>query len=137
MPLYDIQCEATGAKFERMIRLANFSDPINCACGSSARRLISTPLFTVDQTGYNCPVTDKWIGSRGAHRDNLQRQGCRVLEQGETALSVKRREAEDAALDKKIEDTVEREIESYSSHKKEQLHNELVNGKLDLSVERK
>lgn len=136
MPLYDFRCEA-GHTFERHVKLAHFDDLQLCACESPAKRVISAPLFTVDHTGYDCPVTGKWVGSKSEHRDNLKRTGCRVLESGETEATVRRRVAEEAEFDRKIEDTVEKEIESYSSAKKEQLHNELVNGKLDLSVERK
>lgn len=137
MPLYDIQCSRSGETFERFIPLANFEESITCACHSPARRLISTPLFTVDHTGYDCPVTGKWVGSKSEHRENLRQTGCRVLESGETEAAKRRAAESEAEFDRKIEDTVEREIESYSSDKKEQLHNELVNGKLDLSVERK
>jgi putative FmdB family regulatory protein len=136
MPLYDCLC-SQGHKFERFIKLADFEAPIICDCHATARRVISAPLFTVDNTDYTCPVTGKWIGSRGEHRENLQRQGCRVLEPGETALSQRRKQEAEEAFDRRIEDTVEREIESYSSAKKEQLHNELVNGGLDVSVERR
>lgn len=135
MPLYDIQCEKSETRFERMIPLAKFEEPIICACGSVARRLISKPQIVVDQTGYNCPVTGAWVGSKRQHRENLARQGCRVLESGEREINDKRREADDAALDAKIEATVEREIESYSSEKREKLYSELVNN--DLQVERR
>ena len=137
MPLYDIKCDRTGVKSERIIKLADFALPIFCACGSAARRVISTPMFSVDKTGYNCPVTEKWIGSKREHNENLKLHGCRVYEQGETAATVQRREQEDAELDRKIEDTVEREISSWDSGKREQLHNELVNQGLDIVVERK
>lgn len=137
MPLYDIICEASGAKSERIIKLSDFDAPIFCACGSRARRAISAPMFSVDKTGYTCPVTGKWIGSKRAHEENLKHQGCRVLEEGETSAAAKFREAEEAKFDRKIEDTVEREIESWDSAKKEQLHNELINQRLDVVVERK
>lgn len=137
MPLYDIRCNRSGSKFERFIPLANFEEPIICACHSPATRLISTPLFSVDKTDYACPVSGKRIGSKREHQENLKQQDCRVLEPGESDQAAKRREADDRALDKAIENTVEREIESYSSAKREQLANELVNGKLDLNVERR
>lgn len=136
MPLYDIRCNTTGRIFERMIPLTEFAEPIVCACHSPASRLISRPMFVVEQVGYTCPVTDKWIGSKAAHRENLARQGCRVLETGETAGYMQSKAAEEAKFDKAIEDTVEREIEAMSSDKKEALHNELVNGKVDLALTR-
>lgn len=136
MPLYDFQCE-DGHKFERVVSLKDFEVPQFCDCQKPARRLISSPLFSVDKTDYQCPVTGKHISSLREHRENLARTGCRVLETGEKELNEKRRKEADEAFDKKVEDTVEREIDSYSSHKKEQLHNELVNGKLDAVIERR
>jgi len=136
MPLYDIRCDYSGKKFERFIKLQDFSAPIFCACGASARRVISTPMFSIDNTGYSCPVTDKWIGSKHQHAENLRQQGCRVLEPGETTASTKRREADDLALEKAIDNTVEKTIDSWDSDKREKLANELISG-LDIAVERK
>lgn len=93
-------------------------------------------MFSVDDTGYSCPVTGDWIGSRHQHRENLAKHGCRVLETGEKESAAAYRAKEDAKLDKLIEDHIEREFDTFSSDKKEKLHNELVNGKLDLSVDR-
>lgn len=136
MPLYDIRCEETGKVFERHVKLSHFEEPVICACGSPGKRVISAPMFTVDRTGYDCPVTGKWVGSKQEHLENLKRTDSRVFEPGEKEAATARRAAEEAEFDRKIEDTVEREIEGYSSAKKEQLHNELVNGGLDIAVER-
>lgn len=135
MPLYDLEC-TSGHKFERHIPLANFSDPVFCDCQSPARRVISAPMFSVDNTDYTCPVTGDWIGSKAAHRENLAKHNCRVLEPGEKEAAIAYREAEEARFDKAIETTVEKEFEAMPSAKKEALHNELVNGKLDLAVTR-
>lgn len=137
MPLYDIKCSQSGEIFERHIPLVKFEEPIICACGAMATRVISTPMFSVDNTDYSCPITGKRISSRGEHRENLERQGCRVLESGETEATTRRREADDAALDKAVEETVEREIYQMPSEKREKLHNELVHGGLDAVVERR
>lgn len=136
MPLYDIRCSESGKIFERVIPLAKFEEPIFCTCGAPAIRIISTPMFSVDNTGYDCPVTGKWIGSKREHEENLKRQGCRVLEAGEKEANVRRRESEDAALDRAVDQTVEREIETMPSAKRERLFNELESG-LDVSVDRK
>lgn len=137
MPLYDIKCSESGNVFERLIPLANFQEPIFCSCGAPATRVISTPLFSVDQTHYTCPITGRYIGSKREHRENLKQHDCRVLETGEKELNERRRLEAEEAFDKKVEETVEREIDKMPSAKKEQLHNELVNGKLDVAVERK
>lgn len=135
MPLYDFKC-SEGHRFERFVPLEKFEETQECACGAPSQRLISAPMFNVDATGYNCPITGDWIGSKHQHRENLAKHGCRVLETGETSAAAAYRAKEDAKLDKLIEDHVEREFEAFPSEKKEQLHNELVNGKLDLSVDR-
>lgn len=135
MPLYDIRC-TEGHVSEAFIPLEKFEEPIFCACHSPAQRLISAPMFTVEGVGYNCPISGKWIGSKREHRENLAQHDCRVLETGETELSRQARKRSDDQLDKAIEDTVEREFEAMPSAKKEQLSNELVNGKLDLAVTR-
>lgn len=42
-----------------------------------------------DIAGYTCPVTGKWVEGRRAHRDNLKRRGCRLLEPGEKDQFIK------------------------------------------------
>lgn len=48
------------------------------------------PHISKDYDGYTCPVTDKWVEGRVAHRENLKRQDCRVLEKGESRDQNKR-----------------------------------------------
>lgn len=136
MPLYDFRCEQ-GHRFERFVPLANFQDPQLCDCQSPAIRLISAPMFTVDSVGYTCPITGDWIGSKREHLENLSKHGCRVLETGEKEAAEAFRKKEDEKFEKAIEDTVERTLSTWGSDKMESLHNELVNGRADLSVERK
>lgn len=62
---------------------------------------LPTPQIAGDYEAYECPITGKPVEGRAAHRENLKRHGCRVLEPGEKADAKKRRQAEaDAALDK-------------------------------------
>jgi hypothetical protein len=134
VPLYDIRCFASGKIFERHIPLANFSDPIKCACGAPASRCISAPRFSVDNTGYHCPVTGDWISSKKQHEENLKKHDCRVLESGESEANRKKREAEEAAFEKKVEDSVEKTITEMPSATREKLYNEMVAS--DISVDR-
>lgn len=135
MPLYNYICPDHG-EFDKFVKLEDYKSPAQCHCGRWCDRGLSVPHFSVDNVGYNCPITGEWVGSKHQHNENLAKHGCRVLETGETEAAASFRAKEDAKLDKLIEDHVEREFESFSSDKKEQLHNELVNGKLDLSVDR-
>lgn len=135
MPLYDFDCPQ-GHRFERFVPLANFSEEQKCSCGEVAQRRISAPMFSVENVGYDCPITGKWIGSKAEHRENLAQHGCRVLETGEKEAVVARRKAEDEAFDKAVEATVEKEIEAMPSDKREKLYSELTRQGLDAQVVR-
>ena len=135
MPLYDFQCQC-GEHFERHVKLEDFEEQQFGACGLPATRVISAPRFSVENVGYDCPITGKWIGSKREHEENLKQHGCRVLETGETEQAKKFRQAEEAQFDAKIEETVEKQWDQLPSAKKEKLANELLGG-ADLAVERK
>ena len=135
MPVYDICCEA-GHVSEVFIPLTEFNRPIFCTCNAPARRLISAPMFAVDNTGYSCPITGKWISSKREHLDNLRRHDCRVLETGEHEAAAARRRADDEALERAVDATVERTVEELPSAKKEQLYAEITRGGLDVEVAR-
>lgn len=47
-----------------------------------------------DIAGYTCPVTNKWVDGKSAHRENLKRQGCRLLEPGERESFIKEKPKE-------------------------------------------
>jgi len=64
----------------------------------------ATPMISGDYEGYDCPVTGKWVEGRAAHRENLKRTGCRLLEKGESRDAEKRRrESLNAAIDRTLE----------------------------------
>jgi putative FmdB family regulatory protein len=135
MPLYDFICHE-GHKFERFLKLADYDLPQKCPCGVFAERVISPPMVLGDYPDYNCPVTGRLISGRKAHRENLARTGCRILEPGEKEQNQRRKQEAEAAIDAGIERTVEKFIDQLPSHKKEQLANEISSG-VDVSVVRK
>ena len=135
MPLYDLRCDK-GHVFERHIPLAKFEEPILCACHAPATRVISAPMFSVEQVGYTCPVTGKYIGSKRQHEENLRQQDCRVFETGEKELAQKRIAEQEAAFEKSVDQTVEKNFWSMPSEKREKIANELESG-VDLASERK
>ena len=132
MPLYDFKC-SKGHIFERFVPLEKFEEQQLCDCQSPAIRLISTPLFSVDHTSYECPVTGRYISSKREHEENLKQTGCRVLESGEKELSAKRREEADLAFEKSVDETVERQIDSMDSSRRERLYNEMTHSDLEVN----
>jgi putative FmdB family regulatory protein len=135
MPLYDFQC-SKGHKFERFVKLADFDTLQTCACGESASRLISAPMFVATgiNYSYDCPITGTHITSKSAHEENLKRHGCRVLETNEKDFNARQRATEEAAFERNIEASVERAIETMPGEKREQLGKELSRN--DVAIER-
>lgn len=60
------------------------------ARSDAPRRSRNGPYIAKDYEGYQCPVTDKWVEGRSAHRENLKRTGCRLLEKGESRDAAKK-----------------------------------------------
>jgi hypothetical protein len=98
-------------------------------------RLISAPFVKVDNVGYTCPITNKWIGSKQEHRNNLARHDCRLLEDGEHEDNTRKRQQANIELDKKIEESVEKQIESMPTDKVERLAKEVQAG-FDVQINR-
>lgn len=134
MPLYDFKCE-NNHRFERMVKLADFEATQHCACGSVANRMISRPMIHVENISYDCPITGKMITSKYQHEENLREHGCRVYEDGETQSQTRAKAEAEANFEKAIDDSVERELSTWSSDKMEKLSTALESG-ADLTVER-
>jgi hypothetical protein len=62
-----------------------------------------------DISPYASPIDDHYIGSRSAHREDLKRNGCRILEKGEREHFQKNFENEnDARIDSFVDGVVDR-----------------------------
>jgi len=88
----------------------------------------------VDLPGYVSPVTGKWVEGRVARRNDLAASGCVEYDDGMKEAQAKRFAAEDAALDKKVEEHVEKTIYEMPSAKREKLVSEMEH--LDVEVTR-
>ena len=138
MPTYDFQCGGCGHSACDVIRpLSEYGLPCPCpVCETPMRQLLSAPHIAMDYPGYTCPVTGKWIEGRAQHRENLKRQGCRVLEPGETEQVRRAREDADRALDRALDETTEQLIAAMPARELEYLCNAVADG-MDATVERR
>ena len=127
MPTYSYRCSC-GASFDRILPLARFSEPQTCTCGSVASRVIVAPAIRGDYAGYTCPISGKWIEGRRAHQENLARNGCRILEPGESSAVASRQSRAEASLDAALDSTVEELISNLSTRDKERLTAEMDAG---------
>lgn len=61
-----------------------------------------------DYKGYSCPVTGKPIEGKRAHKENLKRTGCRVLERGEKEQNLRDRADADRNIERIVDVAVEK-----------------------------
>ena len=90
--------------------------------------MIITPAIRTNYPDYSYPITNKWVKNHIAHRENLARTGCRILEPGETSAAVSRASASDAALEAAIDSTTDQLIAKLSARDKERLAAEMDSG---------
>lgn len=88
----------------------------------------------VELPSYQSPITGKWIDGRVARRNDLAASNCVEYDPGMRTEQDKRHAQEDAQLDKKVDEIVEREIYSMPTEKREKLAVELENN--DVAVTR-
>lgn len=135
MPLYTFLCHC-NARRQLFRHIEDRNQGIDCLmCLSPMERIIEAPAVRGDYSGYECPITGKWIEGRRAHEENLARHGMRVLEGGEREALQKQKGAEEEKLLSDVEATVESEIHSWEPRKREKLAAELEGG-LDATVVR-
>ncbi len=80
---------------------------------------------------YESPATGKVISSHKQRKQDLAESGCMEYDPGVKQDATEHWKREEAKLEKNIENTVEREIESMSSSKREDLYNELKHSDLE------
>lgn len=138
MPTYDFQCGGCGHTEQDVLRsLLEYGLPYTCpVCDVPMRQLISAPHIVMDYEGYTCPVTGKWVEGRAQHRENLKRQGCRVLEPGETEAVRREKAKKEAELDKKLDETTDQLLSALPPREMEHLCNAVADG-MTATVERR
>jgi len=136
MPLYDLTCKSCGVATTRFIKLQDLDEFQECdVCSGELQRMISKPFVQINNVGYTCPITEKWIGTKQEHKNNLDKHGCRLLEDGEHQHNQLSRQRANEELDKTIEQSVEKEILSMPTEKVERLAKEVQAG-FDIKIDR-
>lgn len=129
MPLHDHRCLA-GHVFERFIELADLDNPQVCKCGAWADRIYTRfPMsFVREDVRYESPVDGRQITSYQQHLEDLARSDCVLYESGIKQDQERNAKLLDAALERSVDETVDREIALMPAVKREKLVAELENG---------
>jgi len=135
MPIYELICDS-GHKFDRFIKLANLDAQQICECGVAARRIISAPMFSIDATSfvpYESPSTGRWITSKTQRREDMKMSGCVDYEPSLVKHQQERVAREDADLEKKVDEHVEKTIYEMPVEKREKLAAEVEHLDIDIA----
>jgi hypothetical protein len=97
--------------FERMLPVARYREPQDCACGNRAEKVIlHAPRVFGDYEGYESPASGKWIEGKRARQEDLARTGCRPYEDGEKEAAQKATAASEAELSRRVDAAVEQTL---------------------------
>lgn len=135
MPVYLYQCDRTKQRFDRITRVCDHSNIVECKCGAQAGQIITAPIVIIpahmraDATsGYESPIDGRKITNQHQRREDLARNDCVEYEPG-MRQDVDRRVIEDEKLlDKMVDETIDREIATMPAIKREKLSAEMTAG---------
>jgi putative FmdB family regulatory protein len=128
MPLYTYHCPSCNAYMDVFSKIAERDHLVACGEGHPMQRILRAPMVQGDYETYDCPVTGRPITGRKAHKENLARLGCRLLEPGETAQFQRRKEADDEQFLERVAETAAQTVMRMPTVKREQLAKELDAG---------
>lgn len=86
-----------------------------------------------DLPSYQSPITGKWVDGRVARRNDLAASGCVEYDPGMQTEQDKRHAREDAELDKKVDEHVEKTIYEMPTEKREKLAVELETSDIEVA----
>lgn len=127
--IYEYICTC-GAEFDRVLPVAEYQTPQFCECGKTAKRVISAPMLAFAQREciYDSPVDGRAITSWAQRREDLARHGCQEYDPGMKQDYHRRIEKEQNQLERKLDATIEAEVDKMPTRKREMLQNELDGG---------
>ena len=128
MPTYEYVCPS-GHRFERVLRVSSYKDPQLCGCGKEGEKIISAPMvFVSPEIRYTSPIDGKIITTRQQRLDDLARNNCIPYDPGMKQDADRRRRESEAKLEKSLDATVEKQIHTMPTRKREKLTAELQGG---------
>ena len=127
-PLHDFMC-AKGHVTERLVQAGVELDSC-AACGAWARKVFLTPpmSFVREDVRYESPIDGRPITSYQQHLEDLARSNSVVYESGIKQDQERNERMRDAALERSVDETVDREIALMPAAKREKLVAELEGG---------
>lgn len=136
MPLYTYTCQECERKTSAFRKVIDRGDCPACpACGEATTKSVDAPRVFADFAEYSCPITGEPVRGRQAHRENLAKHGCRIMEPGEKESFMRRKRQEEAQAEEAFAETAASVVANMPSDKRQQLETELCHG-VDVAISR-
>ena len=138
MPLYTYRC-SEGCYFERFLSVKHYQVPQLCELHQAVgERIIAAPLMVTAQVEcrYDSPIDGTIITSWAARRNDLAKHHCQPYDPEMKTDHLNRLKDQEQAIDRAVDDTVERAWARMPKAKQQQLQKELVNMGADLTYTR-
>jgi len=137
MPIYTYVCD-NGHQFDRFLKLKDYREPQTCDCGKPSNKKIMPTQINCDMQPwdrYESPVSGRPITSYKERKKDMEEHGCVDYDPGVRTDTTSHMKREDAKLEKKMDDFVEKSISEMPVRKREKLESELDSG-ANISYER-
>lgn len=135
MPIYGYKCDDCGGVFDVVRRVSEHQRQEHCVCGAWAGQVITAPIVIIPAhmrfdapSGYESPATGQIITNNRQRINDLASSGCIEYEPGMRQDADRRVVDDDKALDKAVDDTVDREIAAMPVKNRERLDVEMALG---------
>lgn len=128
MPTYGFVCDK-GHSFDLVLPLSEYDSVQQCSCGRPAMRQISRPrIWSKPEIYYTSPIDGRPITTQRARNEDLARSNCQPYDPEMKRDYDRRVKEREAALEKAVDETVERAFDAMPSAKKEKLAAEITAG---------
>jgi len=135
VPRYLYQCENSKERFDRITRIIDHQSIVTCACGATARQVITAPrviipahMSATGQSSYQSPIDGRLISTQQQRREDMARNDCVEYEPGMRQDVDRRVAADELALYRAVDETFDREIAKMPTVKRELLETEMTAG---------
>ncbi len=138
MPMYEYQCPQ-GHFFMKFLTVVNHSPIWVCdTCGEVGQQVIGAPLEVkvAEDVCYDSPVTGEPITSWAKRQEDLKRTNSVPYDPGMKQDHERKLKEAEVALDKSIDQHVERAIEKMPTAKRGKLYSELTEQGTSLGLQR-
>jgi len=128
--LHDYYCKWCNEVDERLVPRDDLDQIQRCHCGLVMQKVFLTPPmgFVQQDVNYKSPVDGRPITTWQAHQEELARTDTVVYEPGIKQDQERNARLREEALDRAVDETVDREIATMPAAKREKLAAELEGG---------